>query len=765
MGVASPLAAVPSLALGTSDVTLLEMVSAYATMADGGLYRPPVLIAHIDDVATAPSSSGSRPSRAARSTPRSRSRSSTCCAASSTAAPARPCAAPFGVRGDVAGKTGTTQNGADGWFLAMHPDVVAGAWVGFDDPRVTFRSAYWEQGGHNALRVVGGFLQTAEQQSASSTASARFPDAPPLASSFVGRAGPLDRRRHRRPVRARRVAGAAGRRRTRRRARAARPSAATPRPSPRRPRTTSTSPRTTRARATRWRTSLPTTASSTPTRRRTRPTRPRRRTGRAVRARRGRAAAPPRRRPAPGRGCGAAGYGLRPRRGRGAGRPLPPRRRAPRRARGAGGRPARRAPTSSAPPARPAGRPSACSRRSRPPRRHAPTLPDTLRLPGRDADLPRPFYPSGPLLSRTVHAADARLPLARHRALAALALALAAPRPAPSPTPRPRGRRRPSGTRSSPSASPTATRPTTRRPRASPARGRRSAPSALRAAGWQPTPWTHDWTTQEPWARRLAPGEPYTTVFLRRYGGDVQGILDRLRLPRPPRHHRALPQPAQRQPEPPQVRRAGLPPRRPRHGARPGRRPRRHRARRPPPPRDVGVHGSRPPLPRPRPRRPRARHARRAGLLVEPLGPDAPGLPVRSARRPRRAPSPTGTASTAGTTRPRPTRPSSPTRAGPACRTCPSGARPTVTGDPAAGVPFDGDLAEPVAQHILAVSRRWLDPDGDGDPADGLDGFRLDVAEMVPLGFWRRYRARRQGRQPRGASRRRDLVAALARRP
>jgi len=39
------------------------------------------------------------------------------------------------------------------------------------------------------------------------------------------------------------------------------------------------------------------------------------------------------------------------------------------------------------------------------------------------------------------------------------------------------------------------------------------------------------------------------------------------------------------------------------------------------------------------------------------------------------------------------------------------------------------------------VTRRWLDPDGDGDPSDGVDGFRLDVAEMVPLGFWREYRS------------------------
>ncbi len=63
-----------------------------------------------------------------------------------------------------------------------------------------------------------------------------------------------------------------------------------------------------------------------------------------------------------------------------------------------------------------------------------------------------------------------------------------------------------------------------------------------------------------------------------------------------------------------------------------------------------------------------------------------------------------------------------------------------LTGDPRAGVPYDGNLAPGPATHAIAVTLRWLDPDGDGDPSDGVDGFRLDVAEQVPLGFWRDYR-------------------------
>ena len=56
-------------------------------------------------------------------------------------------------------------------------------------------------------------------------------------------------------------------------------------------------------------------------------------------------------------------------------------------------------------------------------------------------------------------------------------------------------------------------------------------------------------------------------------------------------------------------------------------------------------------------------------------------------------------------------------------------------------MPFEGNLgSNSLKEYIYAVSRRWLDPNGDGDPSDGVDGFRLDVAGEVPQGFWRDYR-------------------------
>ena len=64
------------------------------------------------------------------------------------------------------------------------------------------------------------------------------------------------------------------------------------------------------------------------------------------------------------------------------------------------------------------------------------------------------------------------------------------------------------------------------------------------------------------------------------------------------------------------------------------------------------------------------------------------------------------------------------------------------------GYAFEGDLQPEVKAHVFNVTRRWLDPNVDGDPCDGVDGFRLDVASHVPLGFWRDYRKFVRGINP-----------------
>jgi penicillin-binding protein 1A len=157
----SKLAPVPSIALGSSPVTLLEMVNAYSTIAAQGEYRKPVFVRRITDrngqvVADFASQTPQRVLSQESATTLIDIMRGVINRGTGTGIRYR-----FGITADVAGKTGTTQNNADAWFIMMHPNLVAGAWVGFNDNRVTMRSNYWGQGGHSAILLVGDFFKSA----------------------------------------------------------------------------------------------------------------------------------------------------------------------------------------------------------------------------------------------------------------------------------------------------------------------------------------------------------------------------------------------------------------------------------------------------------------------------------------------------------------------------------------------------------------------------------------------------------------------------
>ncbi|HEX6440229.1 MAG TPA: transglycosylase domain-containing protein [Candidatus Binatia bacterium] len=154
----SKLDEVPALALGTSPVTPLEMVSAYSTIAASGVYRQPTFITRITD------NKGKVLAEFATQDKRAMTEKTVgdlinMLRGAVDQGTGQAVRTQFGLRGDFAGKTGTTQNNSDGWFILMHPRLVAGSWVGFNDPRVTMRSNYWGEGGHNALLLVGDFFQ------------------------------------------------------------------------------------------------------------------------------------------------------------------------------------------------------------------------------------------------------------------------------------------------------------------------------------------------------------------------------------------------------------------------------------------------------------------------------------------------------------------------------------------------------------------------------------------------------------------------------
>lgn len=154
----SQLDPVPALALGSSPVSLQEMVTAYASLARGGAYLPPVMVTRISnrDGDTLAEFAPARPTAVMDTN------------AANTLVDmlrgvidkgtGRAIRSSYGIRGDVAGKTGTTQGNADGWFILMHPQLVTGAWAGFNDGRITLRSDYWGQGARSALPMVGDFV-------------------------------------------------------------------------------------------------------------------------------------------------------------------------------------------------------------------------------------------------------------------------------------------------------------------------------------------------------------------------------------------------------------------------------------------------------------------------------------------------------------------------------------------------------------------------------------------------------------------------------
>lgn len=134
LGITSPLAAVPSLALGTSEVTLLELVRAYAVLANGGIASRPYFIERIEDrrgrlwERTAPHHEEVLdPQSAFVLTSMLQSVIDW-----GTGHNAREI---YGITAPAAGKTGTTDDLGDGWFVGYTPDLVIGVWGGFDERR------------------------------------------------------------------------------------------------------------------------------------------------------------------------------------------------------------------------------------------------------------------------------------------------------------------------------------------------------------------------------------------------------------------------------------------------------------------------------------------------------------------------------------------------------------------------------------------------------------------------------------------------------
>ena len=162
MGITSPLDNAPSLALGSSDVSLLEMVNAYCVIADNGRHHDPVLVTRIVDKDGNEVYVG--PTKSEMVIPYKSAFLMQQMLQGGLKEPGGTSQSLWGYVGnyrdtEFGGKTGTSNNHSDAWFMGVSPKLVVGAWVGGEYRCIHFRTGALGQGARTALPICGYFLQ------------------------------------------------------------------------------------------------------------------------------------------------------------------------------------------------------------------------------------------------------------------------------------------------------------------------------------------------------------------------------------------------------------------------------------------------------------------------------------------------------------------------------------------------------------------------------------------------------------------------------
>ncbi|MBL0309784.1 MAG: transglycosylase domain-containing protein [Bacteroidetes bacterium] len=158
MGIKSEIPVQPSICLGTPDISLFEMVGAYTTYANSGTHVEPMFVTRIEDkngnvlqdfVANKNEALDEQTTYVMVELLRN-------VVLGGTGVRLRY---RYKLMNDIFGKTGTTQNYSDGWFIGCTPDLIAGSWTGCDDRYIRFRSMQYGQGASTALPIWAKFFQ------------------------------------------------------------------------------------------------------------------------------------------------------------------------------------------------------------------------------------------------------------------------------------------------------------------------------------------------------------------------------------------------------------------------------------------------------------------------------------------------------------------------------------------------------------------------------------------------------------------------------
>ena len=177
MGIKSPLDDAPSLALGSSDVNLLELTDAYCTIAADGQHHEPVLVTRIEDKDGNEVFVG--PTTTEQVVPYKSAFLVQQLLMGGMREPGGTSQSLWGYVGnyrdtDFGGKTGTSNNHSDAWFMGVSPRLVVGAWVGGEYRSIHFRTGALGQGSRTALPICGYFLQAVFRDPAFKQYHAKF---------------------------------------------------------------------------------------------------------------------------------------------------------------------------------------------------------------------------------------------------------------------------------------------------------------------------------------------------------------------------------------------------------------------------------------------------------------------------------------------------------------------------------------------------------------------------------------------------------------
>ncbi len=160
MGIASPIDPYPSIALGTPDLTVYEMTGAMATFVNEGLYKEPIFITRIEDkngnVIENFTTTQKQKEAVNEETAYLMINLMQGVVKYGTGIRLRY---RYNLTNPIAGKTGTSQNHSDGWFMGLTPDLVTGVWVGCEDRGAHFRSISLGQGANMALPVWALYMK------------------------------------------------------------------------------------------------------------------------------------------------------------------------------------------------------------------------------------------------------------------------------------------------------------------------------------------------------------------------------------------------------------------------------------------------------------------------------------------------------------------------------------------------------------------------------------------------------------------------------